>query len=238
MAVDFIPAAHVHAVSQRIGAARQRAVDQCGPPPQVDDTNYWESLFEANAAEVLSSLPEIALTGGRVVRYRYFGRHGGDLLVRPFVAGRHTDVAPVRRVLDWHPAPDSILPGQRSQATQDVEFLYRHFAFDRTPVGVFDYWLAMQEIWASARWAHSHLIASADELSQITSAEGWEVAHPVQTYEPAVVDDGASWRIAALVQSPLVRHAIHLQQVGICSDHAVEYGEPLLVASGPRGYIV
>jgi hypothetical protein len=96
----------------------------------------------------------------------------------------------------------------------------------------------MQELWASQRWTHSHLIASAAELSQITAAEGWQVLHPVATYEPAVVRSNGSARVAVLMHSPLGRFEITLQQVDIAQDHALHFAEPILVASGPRGYVV
>ena len=236
--VEFIPAQHVRTLTRHLDAARQRALDHCGAPPQRSETAYWERLFEANAAEVLAALPEVTLPAGFVVRYRYFGQRGRDLLVRPFVARATTDVATVRQLLDWHAPPDSAAGAQATVPTQDVELLYRHFTFPRTAVGFFEYWVVMQELWASQRWAHSHVIASAAELSQITNGEGWEVLQPVEAYQPAVVrsDDGA--RLAVLLQCPLSRFEISLQQIDILADQSLRYGEPVLVASGPRGYLV
>lgn len=234
MIVEFIPAAHVRAVSLRIEEARQRALDRCGPPPQLADTRYWETLFEANAAEVLATLPEIRLPEGFVVRYRFFGQRNGDLLVRPFVARATTDVDTVRQLLDWHAPPDAA--AALAVPTQDVELLYHHFSFPHTALGVFEYWLAMQELWASQRWSHSHLIASAEELSQITAGAGWKVDHPVEAYEPAVVRSDGGARLAVLLHSPLRQFAITLQQIEVGADQSLRYGESILVASGPRGY--
>jgi len=117
-----------------------------------------------------------------------------------------------------------------------VALLYRHFSYPHTAVGVFEYWLAMQELWASERWAHSHVIASAGDLSQITAGDGWEVLHPVEVYEPAVVRSNGSARLAVLVECPLRRFEISLQQIEIGEDQSLRYGEAVLVASGPRGY--
>jgi len=122
--------------------------------------------------------------------------------------------------------------------TLDVELLYRHFDFPRTAVGFCDYWVTMQELWASSRWVHSRIITSADELSRITAGDGWDVVHQVQAYEPAIVLTSDSAQLAVLLQSPLRRFAIHLEQIEISADHAVRYGESLLVASGPRGYLI
>jgi hypothetical protein len=238
MAVEFIPGAQVRAVTQRVEEGRQRALDRCGVPPNRTEAAYWERLFEANADEVLAALPAVRLPDGFVVRYRFFGQGGQNLLVRPFVARSGTDISAVRRLLDWHPAPDSVAGAQIGAATQDVELLYRHFSFPRTAVGVFEYWIAMQELWASQRWTHSHLIASAAELSQITSSGGWEVVRPVEAYEPAVVRADAGARLAVLVQCPLSRFEITLQQIEVGADQSLRYGEPVLVASGPRGYLV
>src|SRR5262249_20685148 len=160
----------------------------------------WQTIFETTAAEVLAALPAVQLTPGFVVRYRFFGQRGGDLLVRPFVARPTTDVEAVRRLLDWHPAPDSVAPADAHRPTRDVDLLYRHCSHEPTATGVFEYWLAMQELWASQRWAHSHVIASATELSQITAAPGWQVVHPVEVYEPAVVRSDGTARLAVLVQ--------------------------------------
>ena len=237
MSVEFIPAAHVAEVTRRIQSARQSATASCGPAPREPSAVYWEGLFETNATRVLAEIGSVHLNPGFVVRYRFFGEHGGDLLVRPFVARATTDVDTVRQLIDWHPAPDSVA-GSRMMATQDVELLYRHFDFPRTAVGFFDYWITMQELWASSRWVHSHLITSADELRRITAGDGWEVVHPVQAYEPAIVLTSDSAQLAVLLQSPLRRFAIHLEQIEIGADHAVGYGESVLVASGPRGYLI
>ncbi|MBI1813768.1 MAG: hypothetical protein HYR72_02185 [Deltaproteobacteria bacterium] len=238
MSVEFIPAAHVRALTKRIEAARQRAVDRLGVPPAQPDTRYWEELFEANAAEVLAAIPTVQLATAFVVRYRSYGQQGRDLLVRPFVARAGTDVDTVRQLLDWHAAPDAVASALASAPTQDVELLYRHFTFPRTAAGVFEYWLAMQELWASARWAHSHLIASADELSQITAGEGWQVMHPVEAYEPAVVLAADSARLAVLVQCPIGRFEIALHQIDVNADQSLSYGEPVIVAHGPKGYVI
>jgi hypothetical protein len=238
MPVEFIPAAHVRAVTARIHAARQRAADHCGPAPAQADARYWERFFETNAADVLGVLPAVELAPGYVVRYRFFGERGRDLLVRPFVARRDTDVDPIRRLLDWHPAPDSIASVLTDYPTQDVEFLYPHFSHPATAVGTFEYWLAMQEVWASQRWIHSHLIASAEELSQITAAEGWQLVQPVTACEPAVVLSDATARLAVLLHCPLGRFQITLQQVEIGADQSLRFVEPVLVAAGPRGYLL
>lgn len=238
MSVEFIPAAHVRGLTRRIEEARQRAIDRCGPTPHAVDAAYWERLFEANAAEVLMALAAVQLAAGFVVHYRFFGQRGRDLMVRPFVARAGTGVDMIRRLLDWHPPPDSLTSALSSHPTQDVQLLYRHFSFPSTAAGIFEYWLAMQELWASQRWTHSHLIASAEELSQITAAEGWQVLHPVESYEPAVVRSNGSARVAVLMQSRLGRFEIALQQVDIVEDHSLRFAEPILVASGPRGYLV
>lgn len=236
MSVEFVPAAHVRTVTQRISEARQRAVDRGGTPPAEPGAAYWEALFEANAAEVLAVVPTVTLPAGFVVRYRFFERRGSDLLVRPFVARASTDVAAIRQLIDWHPPPDSVATALAGNPTQDVALLYRHFTFPHTAAGFFEYWLAMQELWASQRWAHAHLIASAVDLNQITSAPGWEVVHPVEAYEPAVVLGDHSARLAVLVESPLGRFQVRLEQIDIGADQSLRYGEPVLVASGPRGY--
>jgi len=238
MSVEFIAATHVRDVSARVHAARQRAADRCGPAPAPADADYWERFFEANAAEVLSVLPAVQLASGCVVRYRFFGAQGRDLRVRPFVARRDTDVGSVRRLLDWHPAPDSIASVVTAYPTQDVELLYSRFSYLPTAVGAFEYWLAMQELWASQRWTHSHLIASAEELSQITAAEGWQVVHPIEAYEPALVRSAGSARLAVLLHCPLGRFQITLQQVDVAADHSLHFAEPIVVATGPRGYLV
>lgn len=237
MSVEFVVPAEVRTLTASIEEARQRALDRLGAPPSEADATYWEALFEANAAEVLAVLPAVTLAPELVVRYRYFGRRGEDLLVRPFVARPHTDVTTVRQILDWHPPPDALPSTLPRAPTQDVALLYRHFTFARTAMGVLQYWLAMQELWASQQWAHSHVIASADELSQMTAGEGWEVVRCVETYAPAVVLSDGSARLAVLVVCPLQRFQITLQQIEIAADQSLQYGESVLVARGPRGYM-
>jgi len=237
MSVDLIPADQVRDVTARILAARQRVVDTSTvAPPEGGGAEYWEPVFERNAAEVLAAMPSVTLRAGFAVHYRFFGVQGRDLLVRPFIARADTDVSSIRRLIDWRAAPDSRAAQLGSGASQDVELLYRHFRFPHTALGFFEYWMVMQEIWASQRWAHSHLIASTAELSQITSAPGWEIVEPVQSYELAVVVSGATARIAALVESPLERFTIQLEQIEIAADQSLRYGAPVVVATGPRGY--
>jgi hypothetical protein len=237
MAVEFIPVADVHATLGNIDAARQRALDRCGVPPPSPDAGYWQTVFETTAAEVLAALPAVRLTPGFVVRYRFFGQRGGDLLVRPFVARPTTDVETVRRLLDWHAAPDSVTPTDAHRPTQDVDLLYRHCAYEPTAMGVFEYWLAMQELWASQRWAHARVIASAAELRDLTAAPGWQIVHPVEVYEPAVVRSDAAARLAVLVHCPLRSFEVSLQQIEIAADRSLRYDQPVLVAAGPRGYV-
>jgi hypothetical protein len=236
MSVEFIPAVEARALTRRIAEARQRTIDRWQVPTHSAAPDEWELFFEANASEALGALSAVRLAAGFVVRYRCFGQRGGDLLLRPFVARAGTDVAAVRRLLDWHPPPDSITSVLTGGPTQDVGLLYQHFMFPPTAVGVFEYWLAMQELWASARWVHSHLIASAAELSQIIAADGWEVVHPVEAYEPAVVRSGGGARLAVLIQCPLGRRQITLQQIEVDPDQSLRYADPVLVAAGPRGY--
>jgi hypothetical protein len=237
VSVEPIPAAYVRDVAARIHAARQRAVAGYRPAPQLPDARYWEGLFEANATDVLAELPSVTLPEGFVVRYRFFGQRSSDLLVRPFVARSTTDVETIRQLIDWHPAPDSLATSPTLMPTQDVQLLYRHFSFPATALGYFDYWLAMQELWASGRWVHSHLLASAEELGSITAGGGWEVLRPVEAYQPSVIRTAAGARLAVLVQTSLRRFEISLQQIEIAADRSLRYHESILVASGPRGYL-
>jgi hypothetical protein len=236
--VDLIPASHVRETLQRVHAARQRAGEVAGPPPRDPDGRYWESWFEANAAAALEAVQSVTLSEGFTVRYRCYGAQGRDLRIRPFVARTGTDVTTIRRLIDWHPPPDSMSQQERHTPTQDIELLYRHFRFARTPTGIFDYWLVMQELWGSARWTHSLLIASAEEMSQLTSAEGWKILHAVERYEPAAVIGDESARLAVLVHCPLERFTIQLLQIDIDAQQALHYAEPILVASGPRGWVL
>ncbi len=238
MSPEFIPPAVVRELTARIAAARQSAIERVASsthPP--DSPPYWEEVFEANAAAVLAVLGRVRLPAGYAVRYRFYGRHGGDLLVRPFVSRATTDVETIRQLIDWHPAPDSIASSLRSRATRDVDFLYRHFTFERSPLGFFEYWLAMQELWASAQWIHSRIIADADTFTGFTAREGWRIDHPVERFEPALVtDDEGGAQAAVLIYSPLGHENITLQHVRIGTDQAIELVESIAVAHGPRGY--
>ncbi|MBI3781922.1 MAG: hypothetical protein HY270_00825 [Deltaproteobacteria bacterium] len=237
MSVEFVPADHVRVTLKNVHEARRRADDAVGSPGAEPGAEFWEALFEANAVEVLSTLPDVKLTAGHVVHYRFFGQRGSDLLVRPFVARATTDIEPVRRLIEWHAPPDSLNLAARHVPTQDVALLYRHFTFAMTAIGVFDYWVAMQELWASARWTHSHIIASAAELSQLTSDSTWQMLHSVEACEPAVVVDDHTARLAVLMGCPLNRFEITLQQIDLLSDKSLRYGDPILVAAGPKGYV-
>lgn len=234
MAIEFIPAAVVRDLTRRIEEARCAAVE----PEQAsrDDAPFWERVFEANAAAVLGSLSRVHLPPESAVRYRFYGRRGGDLLVRPFVAGRNTELDVVRSFIDWHPPPDSVAPGQ-SGPTRDVELLYRHFRFELSPAGYFEYWVAMQELWASARWVHSRLVADADHFTELTSRGEWRVHHTPERCEPAVMMDGiAGAQLAVMVYCPLDRESVSLQQIRIGPEQDIAVTDILTVADGPRGY--
>lgn len=237
MAVEFVAADFVHALVRRIGEARAEALrgfEKVPEPGAPDEGAYWETVLEANAARVLQVLQRTRLAAGHVVHYRYYEMRGGDLRARPFVTRIGTDTSTVKRLLDWHPAPDAGAVG----SGQDAELLYRHFELERSPEGVFEYWFAMQEIWASSRWAHSRVLATADELGQITAQEGWNVEHVAEHCAPAVVDAEGSSHLAVLVYSPIGQQRVALEHVAVGADKVVRYGQPVVVAAGPRGWIL
>ncbi len=237
MAVDFVTAEFVHSLVRRIGEARANALEGFEKMPSSgaeDEASYWERVLEVNAARVVDALALTRLAAGHAVRYRFYEMRGGDLRARPFVTRASTDVAAFKRLLDWHPAPDAGVVA----SGQDADLLYRHFEIDRSPAGVFEYWFAMQEIWASSRWAHSRVLATADELGQITAAEGWTVENLAEHCAPAVVSGEGSSHLAVLVYSPIGQQRIELQSIAIGEDKVVRYGAPVLVAAGPRGWIL
>jgi hypothetical protein len=239
VSVEFVSAAEVHDLQSRVAAARKLASDEAakgGLAPQ--DPAYWEALFESNAAAVLDTLGRVQLPSDRAVRYRFYGRRGADLLVRPFVARTSTDVSTIRQLIDWHPPPDSLAGSAAAAPTRDVEFLYRHFTYERSARGCYEYWVGIQELWASARWVHSRVIADADDFAAIVAGEQWRTNHEVERYEPAVIvgDDGA--QLAVLLLCPLERQAITLHRIEIGADQEVRFVESIDVAVGPRGYLM
>jgi len=236
MPVEFIPASVVRDVSARVDRARGHALEVIEEDPS-DDPEYWIALFEANAVAVLDILPLVSLPSEHVVRYCFYGRQRGDLLVRPFIAKAGTDVSAVRRLVDWHPSPDSVASVLKSRPTKDVELLYRHFTFEPSPVGYFEYWIAMQELWASARWVHSRVIADKADFAKISSADGWQIDHEIERYEPAVIlEDAQDVQLAVLTYCPLERASISLQRPRIGADQALEFLDAIPVAHGRHGY--
>jgi hypothetical protein len=236
-AVEHLAADVVRDLTERVARARRAASEQMPERrEQADDAAYWECVFEINAAAVLRGLARMQLATGHAVRYRFYGRRGNDFLVRPFVARAGTDVSSIRRLLDWHPPPDAARSGDAG-AGRDVELLYRHFTFEPSAAGVFEYWVAMQELWASQRWIHSTVIADAEHFSQLTASPEWEVERPVERVEPAVIRDGDGSQIAVLVHCPIERHLVMFHRVRIAADYAVSYAESIVVAHGPRGYL-
>lgn len=237
MDVEHLDAAMVRATRARIGTARREASTALPEArAAADDPLYWQAVFEANAAAVLAVLPRVRLAGGHAVRYRFYGRRGTDLLVRPFVTRRGADIGTFLTLLDWHPPPDATAPA--GAATQDVELLYRHFQVEPTAAGLFEYWLAMQELWASQRWIHSTVLADAAELGALTADPAWRVERPVERVEPAVIRvTGEGAQLAVLVHCPIDRHTVAFQRVRIGADQAIEYAESLPIAVGPRGLL-
>jgi hypothetical protein len=237
MMVEHLAAETVRDLGDRVARARRTASEQL--PEQrdrADDPSYWQQVFEANAAALLANLSRVQLTPGYAVRYRFYGRRGNDFSVRPFVARADTDVSSIMRVLDWHQPPDAGRGGE-SGSGRDVELLYRHFTVEPSAAGVFEYWLAMQELWASHRWIHSTVIVDAEHFAQLTADPQWTVERPVERVEPAVIRDADGSQIAVLVHCPIDRHVVTFHSIRITAEQAVVYAESILVAHGPRGYV-
>lgn len=239
MQVEHLAPESVRDLAERIAAARRRASEALPEARgQADDATYWQMVFEANAAAVLEVLERVRLRDGYVVRYRFYGRRGSDLLVRPFVARADTDVSAALRLLDWHPPPDAgAVAGSRE--ARDVELLYQYFQYPRSADGVFEYWMAMQELWASQRWIHSTVVTDAEQLAALTLGAEWHVDRPVERCEPGVVlaADG-SGQLAVLVHCPIERYMVTFNRVCIHPDQSIELAETLVVAQGPRGYLI
>jgi hypothetical protein len=237
--VEHLDPALLRALRARVAEARRTASDAMPEERRdADDPAYWQELFERNAAAVMAALPRVHLAPGHAVSYRFYGRRDGDLLVRPFITRAGSDLSAIRRLLDWHAPPDATAPS--GGAAQDAELLYRFLSHEDSAAGVFEYFLAVQELWASQRWIHSTVLADAAEFAQLTAGDDWRVDRPVERVEPAVVrgggDHGAD--LAVLVHSPLGRHAVTFHRVRIAADRSLEFAESLLVASGPRGLLV
>lgn len=237
MQVEHLDPALVRALRERIAQARGAASETTPEERRdADDPAYWQTLFERNAAAVLAALPRVHLAAGHAVRYRFYGRRDGDLLVRPFVTRTGSDVSAVLKLLDWHAPPDATAPS--SGASQDVELLYRFLTYEDSAAGVLEYVLAVQELWASQRWIHSTVLADSAEFTQLTAGPDWRVDRPPERVEPAVVRGGpAGADLAMLVHSPIGRHAITFHRVRITAARSLEFAESLIVASGPRGLL-
>jgi hypothetical protein len=236
MAVEHLSAALVRDLADRIAGARRAASEQLPESrDHADDPLYWRDVFEANAAALLAALSRVHLAEGHRVRYRFYGRRRYDFQIRPFVTRAGTDLTSILHLLDWHPPPDAARAAET--VARDVELLYRHFTFEPTAEGTFEYWVAMQELWASQRWIHSTIIADAEQFTQLTAATDWEVERPVERVEPAVVRDGDATQIAVLLHCPLERHMVMFHRVRIPPDQSIEFAESILVAHGPRGYL-
>jgi hypothetical protein len=238
MSVETLSSAEVRTAVSAVERAHQR-VSQEIPANRndPDDPEYWQALLERNAAEVLDALEHVSLAAGYAVRYRFYERQDNEVRVRPFVARATTDVDAVRAALDWHPAPDSGTAIDRLRVNRDVDLLYRHFDFTDSAVGVFQYWLAVQEVWASASWVHTRVIADREHFGEIVARGDWQVEHSVETHQPVVVRRDGGAHLAMLLYSPLHRHSIALQRIEVQEDGSVVFADPITVASGPRGYV-
>jgi hypothetical protein len=235
--VESVDPALVRDLRDHIAAAR-RAASEATPESRrdADDAAYWQDLFERNAAAVLGVLPRVRLAADHAVRYRFYGRRDGDLLVRPFVTRAGSDLSVILKLLDWHAPPDATAPS--GGASQDVELLYRFFTHEESAAGALEFFLAMQELWASQRWIHSTLLADAGELARLTGDGDWRIDRPVERVAPTVVRGGPDGtHLAVLVHNPLGRHTVTFHRVRITPQRAVEFAESLLVASGPRGLL-
>ncbi len=242
MAVEFVSADFVHRLIKNVAEARTRALqgfERMPPPGDTHEPLFWEGVLEANAARVLDALTHTRITPGAAVRYRFYENRGGDLRIRPFVLRQGSDASIARRVLEWHRPPDAQARGMPATADRDAELLYRHFQIERTAEGVFEYWFAMQEIWASSYWAHARVIASPDELGQLTASPDWQILQAVDHCAPAVVlESQETSHLAVLVYSRVRQESVTLEQVRIPADQRIAYTASTLVATGPAGYLL
>lgn len=236
--IHRIPSSHVADALARLAAARKSAEDDENQGSGRFGALDWERCLARHAKETLARFPHIVLRPRVRVQYRYFGEQGGEVRVRPFVAPEGFSREQAQRVITWHPAPDSMTPRERAAPHADVELLYRHFTFPRTPTGYFDYWLVMQELWASSRWVLSSPIATKQEFEARTCAAGWEVVAACEAYEPAVVVEGNRACLAVLVYCPVERFEIALQRITVDERQAIQFDDPIVVARGPRGYVL
>lgn len=237
MPVDFVSPVEVEDILRRVEEARS-AGESLRPDSPPNSTEYWQEVFEANAASVLAALSRVHLQTAHIVRYCFYGREASDLLVRPFVARRDTEVSAVRALIDWHPAPDSIAPAMLHRPTRDIDFLYRYFTFEHSAVGYFEYWVAMQELWASARWVHSRVIADSIQFDAVTTDNEWRVDQKLERYEPAVItDEEKGAQLAVLLYGRLKTQTITLHRIQIGADQGITFLESIPVAYGPRGYL-
>jgi hypothetical protein len=236
--VEHVDPALVRALRDRIATARREASEATPETRRdADDAAYWQELFERNAAAVLAVLPRVRLAAGHAVRYRFYGRRDSDLLVRPFVTRAGSDLSVILKLLDWHAPPDATAPTGVA-TSQDVELLYRYFTFEDSAAGALEYFLAMQELWASQQWIHSTVLADADELAELTAGGDWRLDRPVERVEPTVVRGGADGiHLAVLAHNPLGRHTVSFHRIRITPDGAIEFAESLVIASGPRGLL-
>lgn len=236
MAVEHLEPALVQEISANVALARREASEQLPESREHgDDPIYWRRVFESNAAALLGRLRRVRLADGYAVRYRFYGRRGNDFLIRPFVARPDTDVSAVVHLLDWHPPPDAARASEGSG--QDVELLYRHFQYEASAAGAYEYWIAMQELWASQRWIHSTVVADAEQFAQITLGADWQVERPVERVEPAVIRDPDATQIAVLIHCPIERQMVMFHRIRVPADQSIEFAESILVAHGPRGYL-
>lgn len=233
--VTALAVAEVRAALAAVATARAGAEAAAGAAG-ASEPQSLQRLLEANAAAVIESLPGVRLADDYAVRYCVFAEAEQEVRVRPFVARRGTDVDAVRAALAWHPAPDCAPTSRRHGADRDVDLLYRHFSFASTPIAVFQYWLAIQEIWASTAWVHTTVLADASDFATIVANPDWRVEIQPDSYQPVVASDGFEHHVAALLYSPLRRHTIAMQTVTIDRERRVVFGDAVTVAVGPRGY--
>ncbi len=238
MNVETLTSEEVRAAVAAVQEAHRKVGEEVpGSRHEEDDPAHWQTILEANALAVLGALDHVSIEDGFVVRYRFYERHQNEIRVRPFVARRTTDVELVRAALEWHPPPDSGTAIEKLRANRDAGLLYRHFDFTDSAIGVFQYWLAMQEIWASAAWVHTRVVADREHFAEIVTSGDWQVEQSVESYQPMVVRRGEGAHLALLLYSPLERHSIGLQQVEIRPDKSIVFADPITVAAGPRGYV-
>jgi hypothetical protein len=212
-------------VQERAEAVLERVLqfrDNCARYEKPDDVNALLELFSS-----------VHLRAGYVLDYDLVREGEAMTRIRPFARPAHSEES----VFSLDEPPD-----QEGHGEQAVETLYQYLSYDKTPTGIFEYVLFVQELWSTrASWHEAEWLASTPIFTQarfdeiVQGARKVEELKTPESYGPEAVVGSKGGQVRFLVHTPMGWERIYWLEVGVEADGRLDVRAGDIVADLGQG---